>query len=83
MKEKIEDIHQEIRHKMHKFKHFTQTKPEFLVLNMSLWYDIQSNSKEIIPPEHVMKPDGFWYIFGLKVAVLDGSNMQERHLKVT
>ena len=82
MSESIKDIHEEIQVKIHNFMRINTHEPEFIIINMSLWWEIQSYSEEVIPPEHKMEPDGFWYIYGLKVAVLDGSNLQERHLKV-
>ena len=82
MKESIKDIHDEIKDKIHNFKRMYNRKPEFLLLNLNLWFDIQMESQDIIPPEYIMKPDGFWYIYGLKIAMLDGSDLQERHLKV-
>ena len=78
----IDEIHNEIKIKIENHKKKYRERPKYLLLNYDLWFQIQTESKDVIPPEYKMEPDGFWYIFGLKIAMLDGSNLQARHLEV-
>ena len=82
MTENIKDIHNEIKQKIHTMKNYHMQDPRYLVLNMDLWGEIQALTDESILPIQIPKSDGFWYLYGLKVAVLDGSNLQARHLEV-
>ena len=37
-------------------------KPNYVIFNMYLSYDIQKQSKYLIPKEHIKEPDVFWSI---------------------
>lgn len=75
-------LEDEIKHKMYQHKIKYQEEAKYLIVNMNLWYDIMQNTESLIPPEQKMEPDGFWYLYGMKIAILDGSNLQARHLEV-
>lgn len=77
MTEDINSIHTEIQDKIHKLTRFGSRESKYLVLNLDLWGYIQENSSKVS-----LEPDGFWYLYDLKITVLDGSNLQARHLEV-
>ena len=78
----INAVHDEIKRKHHTYKQQNMKNPQFLILSIDLWFDIKHYSKDAVPPEHQIKSDGCWYLYGMKVSMLDGSCAQKRILEV-